>query len=99
MWLRPRAGRLPRIRKSADASWKTPLVRHAVWLALSHYGQRSRVNVGCVTFHDLVYGNAVRFRFGAWGTAPPLYVELNLCRSLPDRESIRLRCPCELRAE
>jgi hypothetical protein len=25
-------------------------------LAPPHYGQRSRVNVGCVTYHDLVYG-------------------------------------------
>ena len=50
---RQRAGRLPRIRKSTDASWK-PLARYAVWLAPPHYGQRSRANVACVTYHDLV---------------------------------------------
>jgi hypothetical protein len=28
----------------------------SVWLAPPHYGQRPRVNVAWVTYHDLVYG-------------------------------------------
>jgi hypothetical protein len=53
-----------------------------------HYGQRSRVNVGCVTYHDLVFGSVGRFHRDASGVTHPLYVELNLDRSLPDRQLI-----------
>jgi hypothetical protein len=47
----------------------------SVWLAPPQYGQRSRVNVAWVTYHDLVYDmepGSIERR----GTARPLYAEL-----------------------
>ena len=58
MWLRQRAARLPRIRKSTDASWKPPFgskYEIQVWLAPPDYGQRLRADVICFTYHDLVF--------------------------------------------
>ena len=56
MWLRQRAARLPRIRKSTDASWKPPFgSKYRVWLAPPDYGQRLRADVICFTYHDLVF--------------------------------------------